>query len=102
MEKKVVHENIMEPKITYTESDAVHPRFHVPDEEETKEYQEQHYFYCPMCQIYMAPTDVGLRSHFKESRIYHKSYGNCDYCKGPAYIYTLNKEKHIFHNCRSS
>lgn len=83
-----------------TESDAVHPRFTgTADEQQIHEFQIEHDFYCRNCDIFFAPTILGLRQHFKPGRINHKSTKKCIYCKGCVYEYYLNERLKFYHDC---
>lgn len=91
---------IEERKISYTEADAVHPRFKNETPEETKAYQKTNYYFCKQCQLYFAPTVLGLKNHFTKQIITHTACGTCIYCKGNVYEYYLNENSCVFHNCR--
>lgn len=82
-----------------TVSDAVHPRFDAPSKEETEEFQQEHHYYCPECQAYMAPTPLALREHFSPKRTNHYRTQPCVYCKQPVYKYILNNEEYFHHDC---
>lgn len=84
-----------------TVSDAVHPRFDAPpDEQLSIEYKRKHFYYCPQCNDFMAPTTLALREHFSPERIKHERTEPCVYCKGPVYVYNINNETRVHHDCQ--
>lgn len=98
-----VEEIYFEKKQSVTESDAVHPRFLDTEkkEKEEHEYEVNHYYYCEQCKLFFAPDDKGLRTHFNEARVKHNPSGNCFYCSGPVYTYSISRKKYSYHNCKT-
>lgn len=88
-------------KKSRTEADAVHPRFLMKpeDEEEMKKYESEHHYFCSTCKIYIAPTNLSLKMHFKEEIKDHPPYGMCYYCKGDTFEYKFNGNIRYYHNC---
>lgn len=83
-----------------TELDAVHPRFTTPiDEEEMLKYETEHHYYCNTCKVFIAPTNLALKIHFKEEIQDHPASGSCLYCKGDTFVYKFNGNIRYFHNC---
>lgn len=85
-----------------SEVDAVHPRFTKEDPEEISVYEKANYYFCKQCNLYFAPTVLGLKTHFTKEIIEHNSIGSCFYCKGKVYEYYLNKTSLVFHKCHNS
>lgn len=91
-----------EIKKSFTEFDAVHPRFRKETSEEISTYEKANYYYCKQCNLYFAPTVLGLETHFTKEIIKHDSFGSCFYCKGKVFEYYLNEISLVFHNCNNS
>lgn len=89
-------------KKSFTEFDAVHPRFRKEATEDISSYEKANYYYCKQCNLFFAPTVLGLETHFTKEIIKHNCFGSCFYCKGKVYEYYLNETSLVFHNCKNS
>lgn len=87
-------------KQSVTEHDAVHPRFQDENEEEVRQCQLQRDYYCEQCRLFIAPSVIALKIHFRGDIVKHEACGTCFYCRGPCFEYKWNEKCFLYHICR--